>query len=240
LANEEAEELRAAGREDARRQLDEADAALAAARAEAQRHADELRSRADDEASRILDDARREASELRAEAARDAEDRRAEAQRIVDSHRAQAAALAEFGSQVAKHTGHLQLARQRVEQLAAEEAALVERQAQESTDRIARDKENQLAAVDARRDSITGQLGTLGTLLRELADAVDASPEGARGREVAPSEGPTDDVAVETPDGSSDGVQAHEHADGHSPEAAGDAGWDRPQQPQHEEAAARP
>jgi chromosome segregation ATPase len=237
LANEEAEELRAAGREDARRQLDEADAALAAARAEAQRHADELRSHADDEANRIVVDARHEASEVRAEAARDAEDRRAEAQEIVDRQRAQAAAVAEFGSQIATHTERLRLARERVEQLAAEEAALVERQSQESSDRINRDKQNQLAAVDARRDSITGQLGTLGALLRELGDAVGASPDGERGGATgsSPDDSAAEDSTVETPHGSADGAREGEQSVDRGPE---NAEWEA--QPQHEEAAARP
>src|SRR6478609_7156547 len=137
LANEEAEELRAAGRDDARRRVEEADASA-----------------------------------------------------IVDEHRAQADAVAAFSGQLSKHTERLQQASARVEQLAHEEVALVERQAQESADRIQRDTENQLAAVDARRQSITSQLSTVGALLQELGRAVgssagDVTPPSQR---VAPSD----------------------------------------------------
>ena len=69
-----------------------------------------------------------------------------------------------------------------MEQLALEEVALVERQAQESVDRIQRDTENQLAAVDARRQSITAQLSTVGELLQELGRAVGPDAGGPRRR----------------------------------------------------------
>ena len=170
LANEEAEELRAAGREQARQQLDEADAAIA----EVERYVDEIRRSAHDEASRVLDDARRQAAELRAEAERDAQGRRAEAQTILERHQAQADAVGAFGAQIAEHAERLRLAQSRVEQLAYEEATLVESQARENADRIELDRKNQLAAVDARRESITGQLGTVDGLLRQLGSAVGA------------------------------------------------------------------
>ena len=186
LANEEAEELRAAGREEARRQLEEAEAAIAASRAEAERYVDEARRSAHDEASRVVDDARRQAAELRAEAERDAQGRRAEAHAILQRHQAQADAVATFGAQIAEHAERLRLAQLRVEQLAYEEATLVESQAKEQADRIERDRKNQLAAVDARRESITGQLDTVDGLLRELGNAVgaplgdtEAAPTGA-------------------------------------------------------------
>jgi hypothetical protein len=174
LANEEAEELRAAGREQARQQLDEADAAIAASRAEVERYVDEIRRSAHDEASRVLDDARRQAAELRAEAERDAQGRRAEAQTILQRHQAQADAVGAFGAQIAEHAERLRLAQSRVEQLAYEEATLVESQARENADRIELDRKNQLAAVDARRESITAQLGTVDGLLRQLGSAVGA------------------------------------------------------------------
>ena len=172
LANEEAEELRAAGRDQAQRTLAEADASAMAARSEAERHADQVRLTARGDADRVVDEARQRAAALLDEANRDADARRAEAQAIVDSHRAQADAVAAFSGQIAKHTDRLQQASTRVEQLAHEEATLVQRQGQESTERIQRDTENQLAAVDARRQSITAQLSTVGELLQQLGRAV--------------------------------------------------------------------
>jgi cell division septum initiation protein DivIVA len=191
LANEEAEELRAAGREQAQRTLAEADASAAAARSEAERHADQLRATARDDADRVVEEARQRAAALLEEANRDADARRAQAQAIVDRHRAQADAVAAFGSQIAKHTDRLQQASARVEQLAHEEATLVQRQAQESTERIQRDTENQLSAVDARRQSITAQLTTVGELLQELGRAVgpDSAAEPDAAREVGPDAG---------------------------------------------------
>ena len=190
LANEEAEELRAAGRDDARRRVEEADASVAAARAEAERYAEQLRISAHADADHIIDEARHRAAEVVDAATRDAQARRAEAQAIVDEHRAQADAVAAFSGQLSKHTERLQQASARVEQLAHEEVALVERQAQESADRIQRDTETQLAAVDARRHSITSQLSTVGALLQELGRAVgssagDVTPPSQR---VAPSD----------------------------------------------------
>jgi cell division septum initiation protein DivIVA len=198
LANEEAEELRAAGREDARRQLDEAEATIAASRAEAERYVDEIRRNADDQANRMLEEARRQAAELRAEAERDAQGRRAEAQAFVDRHRAQADAVAAFGAQIAEHAERLRLAQARVEQLAYEEASLVESQAKENADRIEQERKNQLAAVDARRESITAQLGTVDSLMRELGDAVGAPLGGVQ------SEPATADRGRQSP-GSRDG-----------------------------------
>ena len=183
LANEEAEELRAAGRDQAQRTLAEADASATAARSEAERHADQVRLTARGDADRVVDEARQRAAALLDEANRDADARRAEAQAIVDSHRAQADAVAAFSGQIAKHTDRLQQASTRVEQLAHEEATLVQRQGQESTERIQRDTENQLAAVDARRQSITAQLSTVGELLQQLGRAVGpdaAGPDAVR------------------------------------------------------------
>ena len=227
LANEEAEELRAAGRDQAQRTLAEADASARAARSEAERHADEVRLTARGDADRVLDEARQRAAALLDEANRDADARRAEAQAIVDSHRAQADAVAAFSGQIAKHTDRLQQASTRVEQLAHEEATLVQRQGQESTERIQRDTENQLAAVDARRQSITAQLSTVGELLQQLGRAVgpDATGPDASGADAAgpdafagpavPAEAPTEvmtlvdvEVAEHTFDHSAD-VPAH-------------------------------
>ncbi|MEP6649984.1 MAG: hypothetical protein ABJA74_08730 [Lapillicoccus sp.] len=224
LADEEAEELRAAGREQARRQLDDADAAIAASRAEVTRYADEARHSAHDDANRIVEEARHQASDLLDEAERDAQARRTEAEAIVESHRAQTAAVTQFGGEIAKHAERLHLAQARVEQLAHDEASLVEHQAQENTDRIQRDKENQLAAVDARRDSITAQLTTLGALLREVGQAVSPSPDDADGSD---SEGPvldTEDQAGHSDDPApSDVVEVWEHADDHPHDAAAPA-----------------
>jgi cell division septum initiation protein DivIVA len=196
LANEEAEELRAAGREEARRQLDEADAAIAASRAEAERYVDEIRRSADGEANRIMEEVRRQAAELLGEAEREAQVRRAEAQAILDRHRAQADAVASFGAQISEHAERLRLAQARVEQLAYEEASLVEGQAKENADRIEQERKNQLAAVDARRESITAQLGTVDGLLRELGGAVGA-PFGG----VVESEPAATDSAPQSPVG---------------------------------------
>ncbi len=191
LANEEAEELRAAGRDQAQRTLAEADASAVAARSEAERHADQVRLTARGDADRVVDEARQRAAALLDEANRDADARRAEAQAIVDSHRAQADAVAAFSGQIAKHTDRLQQASTRVEQLAHEEATLVQRQGQESTERIQRDTENQLAAVDARRQSITAQLSTVGELLQQLGRAVgpDAAGQTPPGRTPPPQDG---------------------------------------------------
>jgi cell division septum initiation protein DivIVA len=190
LANEEAEELRAAGREEARRQLDEADAAIAASRAEAERYVDEIRRSADGEANRIMEEVRRQAAELLGEAEREAQGRRAEAQAILDRHRAQADAVASFGAQISEHAERLRLAQARVEQLAYEEASLVEGQAKENADRIEQERKNQLAAVDARRESITAQLGTVDGLLRELGGAVGAPFGGVESEPAATDSGP--------------------------------------------------
>jgi hypothetical protein len=224
LANEEAEELRAAGREEARRQLDEAEAAIAASRAEAQRYVDEIRRNADDEGNRILEEARRHAADLRTEAERDAQGRRAEAQAIVERHRAQADAVAAFGAKIAEHAERLRLAQARVEQLAYEEATLVESQAKENADRIEQDRKNQLAAVDARRESITAQLGTVDGLLHELAGAVGAPLGGAQ------TEPPSTDSGRQAPgrrDGSTEVIEpamTNGHSDPTDGGARGTAG----------------
>ena len=232
LANEEAEELRAAGRDQAQRTLAEADASARAARSEAERHADQVRLTARGDADRVVDEARQRAAALLDEANRDADARRAEAQAIVDSHRAQADAVAAFSGQIAKHTDRLQQASTRVEQLAHEEATLVQRQGQESTERIQRDTENQLAAVDARRQSITAQLSTVGDLLQQLGRAVGpdaaAAPDTAAGPDTAgpdtagaavPAEAPTE-VMTEVMTGV-DVVEVAEHAFDHSADVAG-------------------
>lgn len=173
LANEEAEELRAAGRDDARRRLEEADAAIAATRSEAEREAQQLRGTARQDAERVIEEARQRAAEVLAAATRDADSRRAEAQAIVERHREQAQAVAAFGAEVDRHAERLQQASTRVEQLAQEEASLIQRQAAASAERIRQDTDHQLAAVDARRQSITAQLDTVGALLRELGEAVE-------------------------------------------------------------------
>lgn len=174
LANEEAEELRAAGRDDARRRLEEADAAITAARSEAEREAQQLRGTASQDAERVIEEARQRAAELMEAATRDADARRAQAQSIVDRHRVRAQAVAAFGAEVDRHAERLQQASTRVEQLAQEEASLIQRQAAASAERIRQDTDHQLAAVDARRQSITAQLDTVGALLRELGQAVEA------------------------------------------------------------------
>ena len=215
LANEEAEELRAAGRDQAQRTLAEADASARAARSEAERHADEVRLTARGDADQVVDEARQRAAALLDDANRDADARRAEAQAIVDSHRAQADAVAAFSGQIAKHTDRLQQASTRVEQLAHEEATLVQRQGQESTERIQRDTENQLAAVDARRQSITAQLSTVGELLQQLGRAVGPDAPGP----ALPAEAPTE-VMTEVMTGV-DVVEVAEHAFDHSADVAG-------------------
>jgi len=224
LANEEAEELRAAGRDQAQRTLAEADASAMAARSEAERHADQVRLTARGDADRVVDEARQRAAALLDDANRDADARRAEAQAIVDSHRAQADAVAAFSGQIAKHTDRLQQASTRVEQLAHEEATLVQRQGQESTERIQRDTENQLAAVDARRQSITAQLSTVGELLQQLGRAVgpDAAGPDAPGPAL-PAEAPTEvmtEVMTDVMTGV-DVVEVAEHAFDHSADVAG-------------------
>jgi cell division septum initiation protein DivIVA len=175
LANEEAEELRAAGREDARRRLEEADASIATARSDAERDAQQVRAAARQDAERLVEEARLRAAEVVDGASRDADAKRAEGQAIVDRHRAQADAVAAFSAQVDRHAERLQQASTRVEQLAQEEATLIQRQAQANTERIRQDTENQLAAVDARKQSITAQLDTVGALLQQLGQATDAA-----------------------------------------------------------------
>lgn len=175
LANEEAEELRAAGREDARRRLQEADASIATARSDAERDAEQLRAAARQDAERLVEEARRRAAQVVDAASRDADAKRAEAQATADRHRAQADAVAAFSAQVDRHAERLRQASTRVEQLAQEEATLIQRQAQENTERIRQDTENQLAAVDARKQSITAQLDTVGALLQELGQATDSA-----------------------------------------------------------------
>jgi hypothetical protein len=177
LANEEAEELRADGRQQAQREMEEASAAIAASRAELERYADGVRGNANSQATQIIDDARRTAGEILGQARHEAEQRRAEAEAIVEHQRAQADAVAQFGGQISHHAERLRLATARVEQLAQEEATLIERQSQDSADRIQRDKEHQLAAVDARRDSIEAQLTTVGALLHELGSTVGVPPD---------------------------------------------------------------
>jgi hypothetical protein len=203
LANEEAEELRAGGREQAQRQLDEASAAIAVSRAELERYAEGVRTTAHAQAGQVVEEARRTAGEILAHATHEAQARRAEAEAIVESHKAQAAAVAEFGGQIALHADRLRLATARVQQLAHEEASLIERQSQESRDRIERDTEHQLAAVDARRDSITSQLTTVGALLHELGSAVGMAPEDLG--VVTPADGERPDRPDHPTDGQADG-----------------------------------
>jgi cell division septum initiation protein DivIVA len=208
LANEEAEELRAAGRDDARRRREEADASIAAARADAEREAEQLRAGARRDADRILEEARLRGAEAVDAATRDADAHRAEAQAMLERHRAQAEAVAAFGAQVHRHAERLQQASTRVEQLAQEEAALIRRQAQESAERIRQDTDNQLAAVDARRQSITAQLDTVGTLLQELGRSAEAG-EGSEHRDGgapsnshgAPADAGTDTTELGHPEG---------------------------------------
>ena len=251
LANEEAEELRAAGRDQAQRTLAVAAASAVAARSEAERHADQVRLTARGDADRVVDEARQRAAALLDEANRDADARRAEAQAIVDSHRAQADAVAAFSGQIAKHTDRLQQASTRVEQLAHEEATLVQRQGQESTERIQRDTENQLAAVDARRQSITAQLSTVGELLQQLGRAVgpDAAGQDAAGPDAAaagrdaagpavPAEAPTE-VMTEVMTGV-EVVEVAEHAFDHSADVPGrHEGPAAADEASHEEAGVR-
>ena len=137
-----------------------------------------MRDNANSQAGQIIDDARRTADEILGQARHEAEQRRAEAEAIVESHRAQAAAVAQFGGEISHHADRLRLATARVEQLAQEEATLIERQSQDSADRIQRDMEHQLAAVEARRDSIKAQLTTVGALLHDLGSAVGVPPQG--------------------------------------------------------------
>ena len=80
--------------------------------------------------------------------------------------------------EISHHADRLRLATARVEQLAQEEATLIERQSQDSADRIQRDMEHQLAAVEARRDSIRAQLTTVGALLHDLGSAVGVPAQG--------------------------------------------------------------
>jgi len=202
LANEEAEELRAGGREQAQRQLDEAAAAIAVSRAELERYAEGVRTNAHAQAGQVVEEARRTASEILAHATHEAQVRRAEADALVESHRAQAAAVAEFGDQIAVHADRLRLATSRVEELAQEEATLIERQSQESRDRIQRDTEHQLAAVDARRESITAQLSTVGALLHELGGAVGVAPQPPEIGATADRPSTTESSSGEPSDGS--------------------------------------
>jgi hypothetical protein len=148
--------------------------------------------------------------------------------------------VAAFGSQIAKHTDRLQQASTRVEQLAHEEATLVQRQAQESTERIQRDADNQLAAVDARRQSITAQLTTVGELLQELSRAV--GPDAAAGPDTTQPDTDTDtDTASGRPADAPtevmtqvDVVEVAEHAFDHSADAPATA-----DEPSHEDAGVR-
>ena len=129
LANEEAEELRAAGATGAtQRGRGRRVGRHRRIPIRAERYADQVRLNAP---RRRRPGGRRgpsRAAALLDEANRDADARRAEAQAIVDSHRAQADAVAAFSGQIAKHTDRLQQASTRVEQLAQEEATLVQRQ----------------------------------------------------------------------------------------------------------------
>lgn len=228
LANEEAEELRAGGRQQAQRELEEAAAAIAASRAELERYAEGVRSNANSQAGQIIDDARRTAGEILGHARHEAEQRRAEAQAIVEGHRAQAAAVAEFGRELSMHTDRLQLAVDRVGDLAQEEAALVERQAEESAERVRRDKETQLAAVDARRESITSQLTTVGGLLRELGAVVDpGSRDQGRLDTAEATDAPADaepPTAPEVPDDASREASPEVSHDGWGPGEADEDG----------------
>jgi hypothetical protein len=221
LANEEAEEVRAAGREEARRKLDETDAAIAASRAEAQRQVDETRRRVDEEANRILEEARRQAAELRADAERDAQGRRVDAQAILERQRAQADAMSAFGTQIAEHAERLRLAQARVEQLAYEEASLVEGQAKENSERIEQERKNQLAAVDARRESITAQLGTVDGLLRDLGSALGA-PFGDVENEPAATD--SGQPSSGNRDGSTEVLTRSEQASGNGRDGSDDGG----------------
>ena len=209
LANEEAEELRAGGRQQAKRELEEASAAIAASRSELERYAEGVRDNANSQAGQIIDDARRTADEILGQARHEAEQRRAEAEAIVESHRAQAAAVAQFGGEISHHADRLRLATARVEQLAQEEATLIERQSQDSADRIQRDMEHQLAAVEARRDSIKAQLTTVGALLHDLGSAVGVPPQG---HEPVDAFSPTRRRARLTTPTGSDVVEADEQA----------------------------
>ena len=237
LANEEAEELRAGGREQAQRQLDEAAAAIAVSRAELERYAEGVRTNAHAQAGQVVEEARRTASEILAHATHEAQVRRAEADALVESHRAQAAADAEYGDQIAVHADRLRLATARVEELAQEEATLIERQSQESRDRIQRDTEHQLAAVDARRESITAQLSTVGALLHELGGAVNAAPQPPVAESTAdhqPTSAATGDgsdvvaVATQTFDRPEAGAAA-EHAREQAPQQAPEQAEEHPE-----------
>lgn len=94
LADDEADELRAAAAAEVNRRLLELDATSARTMAEADRYAEQARLAADRDAARILDEARRGADQIVDEANRHATARRAEAEAIYEGQRAQAAQAA--------------------------------------------------------------------------------------------------------------------------------------------------
>ncbi len=102
LADEEAQQVKAAAVEHAtqHRSLTEQDAAKI--RKEAERYAEERRADADTEAQRILQEAKRKADTLRDESERDAKARREEAEALFENNRAKAAqAAADFETTLA-------------------------------------------------------------------------------------------------------------------------------------------
>ncbi len=94
LADEEAQEVRGVATLEAQRHRDEADAAVAALRADSERYAEDVRTKAQADAARAVEEAKRSADTMLDHADRECAARREEAEALFESHRAKAAAAA--------------------------------------------------------------------------------------------------------------------------------------------------
>ena len=195
--------------------------------AEATKIVEDARRKAD----AILDDADREASARRGEAEAVYENQRAKAAAAAADFETTLAtrrdkAAAEFSAQMDQHQLSLTAVQDRAAALAAEsdrahkdaaatatglldqaraEAASLVGAAREQADRIRRDSERELAAVTARRDSITAQLTNVRQMLATLGGGSFIDPLGGHTEaEVAPT------VAVAAPE--ADASTNHEEA----------------------------
>jgi cell division septum initiation protein DivIVA len=146
MAEEEAEEMRAAAVAEVHRQIGEAQEQAASTRSEADRYAQSTRSAADEHAARLLEDAKRGADQMADEAERMAIARSGEAEALYEEQQARAAkGAADFEQTLADR-------REKAEQAFQERAGAFERELDAARNRVAklRSEGDQMHAESAR------------------------------------------------------------------------------------------
>lgn len=184
LAEEEAAEVRAATASELDQHRQQADAANAQVKADADRYAFGRRGDADAEAKKIIEDSRRDADRIRDESERDAAARREEAEAVFESQKAKAAAAAsdfettlarrrdlaerDFADRTAAAEQQLLSVQDQAEQLRLESQKLradAERKAARQLEEAERQAREIVAEAQARADKVSAESA------RELAAA---------------------------------------------------------------------